>query len=306
MSYQQDAPGDWGRMQGTPEIKIAIEELATADECKLFLRSWQTDSSAILLILHGLGGHSGWYIDMGNKLASRGITVYAMDHRGFGRSGGQPGEIDDYSTYVDDINFIVTEIRKRHPEATIYILGHSMGGIFTAHFAAKYANMLAGVLFLNPWIQDVVHIPLLTQLAIVLGGLLKSRRYWQVASGTKAMTTNPEAIGMLLADPCWRRKQTASFLFQILIMRLAVLKKAVHIAIPALVMQGGADKTVVPTATHKFYETLISGDKTWRSYPIYSHDSEFEHDRSQLDNDLVTWIYEHSFHQPVIGNPAPS
>lgn len=304
MSYQQDSPGDWGRMQETPEIRIATEELTTADTYKLFLRSWQTDSSAILLILHGLGGHSGWYIDMGNKLASRGITVYAMDHRGFGRSGGLPGHIDDYSTYVEDIYVIVTEIRKRHPEAIIYILGHSMGGIFTAHFAAKYGDMLAGVLFLNPWIQDVVHVPLLTQLAIVLGGLFKSRRYWQVASGTEAMTTNPEAIHMLLADPYWRRKQTASFLFQILLMRLAVVKKAKHIAIPALVMQAEADKTVVPAATHTFYETLVNGDKTWRTYPGYNHDSEFEHDRSQLDNDLVTWIYEHSAHQPVIWNPA--
>jgi alpha-beta hydrolase superfamily lysophospholipase len=304
MSHQQDSPGGWGRMQETPEIKIATEELATTDACKLFLRSWQTDSSAILLILHGLGGHSGWYIDMGNKLASRGITVYAMDHRGFGRSGGLPGHIDDYSTYVEDTYFIVTEIRKRHPEATIYMLGHSMGGIFTAHFAAKYGNMLAGVLFLNPWIQDVVHVPLLTQLAIAPGGLFKSRRYWQAAPGTEAMTSNPEAIRMLLADPYWRRKQTASFLFQILLMRLAVVKKAKHIAIPALVMQAEADKTVVPAATHKFYETLVSGDKMWKTYPGYSHDSEFEHDRSQLDNDLVTWIYEHSVHQPVIWKPA--
>src|SRR5260370_5986467 len=89
MSYQPDATGDWGRMQQTPGIITATEELTTTDTCKLFLRSWRTGSFNVLLILHGLGAHSGWFIDMGNTLASRGLTVYAMDHRGFGRSGGQ-------------------------------------------------------------------------------------------------------------------------------------------------------------------------------------------------------------------------
>lgn len=40
------------------------------------------------------------------------------------------------------------------------------------------------------------------------------------------MTTNPEAIQMLHAGTYWRRKQTASLLFQILVMRLAALNKA--------------------------------------------------------------------------------
>ncbi len=245
MSYQPDAPGDWGRMQVTPDIITATEELTTADACKLFLRSWRTSGSDVLLILHGLGAHSGWFMDMGNKLASRGITVYAMDHRGFGRSSAIPGHIDDYHTYVEDIHFIVTTIRRRHPQATIHILGHSMGGIFAAHFAAKYEHMLGGVLFLNPWVQDTARIPLLTTVAILLGGLFKSHRYWQPAGGTEVMTTNADAIRMLQADPFWRRKETASFLFQIFLMRLAILKRASTITIPALVMQAEADKSVV-------------------------------------------------------------
>jgi alpha-beta hydrolase superfamily lysophospholipase len=94
VSYQPNAPGDWGQMQSTPTITTVTEKLATADGCQHFLRSWKTGGSNVLLILHGLGGHSGWYIDMGNVLASHGINVYAMDHRGFGRSGGLPGDKD--------------------------------------------------------------------------------------------------------------------------------------------------------------------------------------------------------------------
>ncbi|TMB84244.1 MAG: hypothetical protein E6J44_08620, partial [Chloroflexi bacterium] len=70
MHYQPNAPGDWGSMQETADISIATEELITPDACKHFMRSWKTRGSDVLLILHGLGGHSGWYIDMGNVLAS--------------------------------------------------------------------------------------------------------------------------------------------------------------------------------------------------------------------------------------------
>jgi alpha-beta hydrolase superfamily lysophospholipase len=294
MLYQQDAPGDWGQMRGSANIPVATEELSTADGCKHFLRSWNAGSSEILLILHGLGAHSGWFIDMGNSLASHDLTVYAMDHRGFGRSGGLPGDIDDYHTYVEDIEFIVALIRKRHAGVRLYILGHSMGGIFAAHFATKYGNLLDGVLFLNPWVQDTSKVPLLTTLGILLGGLFKSKRYWQVANGTDKMTSNLEAVRMLDADPFWLLKETASFLFQIFIMRSAVLDKAKQITIPALVIQAERDKSVVPEASHKLYETLASKDKTWKTLPNYEHDSEFEQDRSLLDNAIASWIDEHA------------
>ena len=292
MHYKPNAPGDWGSMQETADISIATEELITPDACKHFIRSWKRPGSDVLLILHGLSGHSGWYIDMGNVLASRGITVYAMDHRGFGRSGGQAGHIDDYHIYVENIGFILAELRNRHPESQIYVLGHSMGGLFAAYVAAKYRDILAGVLFLNPWIQDTSHLPFRTILSILVGGLFKSRRYWQVDGGTETMTTNPEAIQMLQEDPFWGRKQTAAFLFQMVLMRLAAFLKARRISMPALVMQAEADKSVVIGTNRKFYEALASKDKTWKTYPGYAHDSEFENDRSQLDDDVVTWIRE--------------
>ena len=52
--------------------------------------------------MHGLGAHSGWFIDMGNSLNEQGLTVYAIDHRGFGRSGGFRGHMAQAQTPVRD------------------------------------------------------------------------------------------------------------------------------------------------------------------------------------------------------------
>lgn len=294
MHYRTEAQGDWGSIQEDTAFSVSSEMLAMADGSKLFVRSWKTASPTVLLLLHGLGAHSGWFIDMGNELAARGLNVYTVDHRGFGRSEGHPGHIDSYQLYVKDIKALVEEIGRRHAGARIFMLGHSMGGIFTAHYAANYGQTLAGTLFLNPWIQDNTRLPLRTTLSILWGGLRGSRRAWQVAGGHEGMTTNAEAIAMLEADPYWRRSQTSSFLLQILRMRLAVPRLARRITIPTLVMQAEADKAVLPAATRQFYEALASRDKTWKSYPNYAHDTEFEPERQQLDDDITSWLQKHS------------
>jgi alpha-beta hydrolase superfamily lysophospholipase len=294
MLYQQDARGDWGSMRETEAIKIGTEKLTMSDGCQLFLRSWNTQSLDVLLLLHGLGGHSGWYIDVGNALAERHINVYAVDHRGFGRSDGLSGHIDKYQAYIKDIHSIVVELHKRHPNARVYILGHSMGGIFAAHFAATYPELLTGVIFLNPWIQDPARLPLNYTIGIITGGLLRSRRLWQVAGGSENMTTNAEAVRMLQEDTFWTRKMTATFLLQILFMRIAVPKLAKNISIPALVLQAEQDKAITIPASRTFYEVLASRDKTWISYPAYAHDSQLEADHTQLDDDIVNWMHKHN------------
>ena len=294
MLYNVDAPGEWGRMQATAQAQIATEMLAMADGCKLFLRSWRTESQSVLLLLHGLGAHSGWFIDMGNELAARGLSVYAVDHRGFGRSEGLPGHVERATHYVSDLAAVVREVRDRHTHETmparVYVLGHSMGGIFATHLAARHSDLLHGVIFLNPWVKDHSRVSLNMTLGVFGGGLLRSQRRWHNPGGTAGMTTNPLAIDMLEADPYWRRDLTANFWLEILRLRLQVLKLAPRISLPALVLQAKLDKSVIPEASRTLYDALASHDKTWKLYPDYAHDTELEANRAQLDQDIVEWI----------------
>jgi alpha-beta hydrolase superfamily lysophospholipase len=296
--YDSNTPGDWGSVPTTTQVQYTTETLIMPDSCKLFLRGWQTESRDVLLIMHGLGAHSGWFIDMGNELAKLGLTVYAVDHRGFGRSGGLPGHVERFDNYVEDLVMVIEELRKRHikegQRARFYILGHSMGGIFATYLAAKHDDLLDGVLFLNPWVKDSVKIPLSMTLGIFVGGLLRSKRYWHTPGGPEGMTTNPQAVKMLEADPYWRRARTANFYLQIFRMRLQILKLAKSVNIPALVMQAAQDKSVIPEATRQLYTTLASRDKTWKLYPDYAHDTELEVDRTLLDRDIVEWIQAHT------------
>jgi alpha-beta hydrolase superfamily lysophospholipase len=58
-------------------------------------------------------------------------------------------------------------------------------------------------------------------------------------------------------------------------------------------MQAESDEAVISEASHNLYNALAVKDKIWKTFPGYEHDSEFEADRSLLDNEVVSWITEH-------------
>jgi alpha-beta hydrolase superfamily lysophospholipase len=192
---------------------------------------------------------------------------------------------------------VLGELRQRHlkegQQTRFFVLGHSMGGIFAAHLAAKHADLLDGVLFLNPWVRDSARVPPGMLLGILAGGLLHSRRHWRNPGGVEGMTTNPEAIRMLEADPYWRRDLTATFFMQIMRLRTQMPVLAPKIHLPALVLQAEQDKSVIASASQQFYTALASSDKTWKLYPDYAHDTELEPERARLDRDIVEWIQAH-------------
>jgi alpha-beta hydrolase superfamily lysophospholipase len=271
-------------------VETAQAWLTMNDGTRLFCRVWRANSPATLLLLHGLGAHSGWFIDLGNALAARGLNVWAVDHRGFGRSEGPRGHVTDYRRYLEDIDAVVAAVRAAQPETRLFVLGHSMGGIFATHYAADHAEKLAGLLLLNPWIKDQSKVSMGTLLAIPALGVFKSSRLFAVAGGPEVMTTNPEAVKLLHADPYWVRAESASFLWQITLMRGKVLSQAQRVRLPALMLQAGQDRSVVASATEAAFRRMGSAEKTWKDYPTYAHDSEFEADRRALDDDIAGWI----------------
>lgn len=299
VTYDAARKGDWGAP--TTAGGYSTDTLALRDGTSLFYRVWHaTDPQApILVVLHGLGAHTGWFIDMGNALSARGVTVYADDHRGFGRSGGPRGHVVDYHTYLGDIDEFVGEVCRREGDRPITLLGHSMGGLFALYAAsidAKRAHpAIKGLILLNPWIADTGKVAPLTLVQMLLAGVRGSSKLFAVAGGPDVMTTNPEAVRMLDADGYWVRAESAAFLVQIAVkMRGGVLKQAKQVSVPALVLQAEHDKSVVPAKSHAAFEALASEDKTYTVLPGYAHDSELEADRTLLDDTIATWVRAHA------------
>jgi alpha-beta hydrolase superfamily lysophospholipase len=303
--YRPDFAGDWGAPRTVAGGTYGTDTLTRPDGVSLFFRYWQQPDpqAPALVLLHGLGAHSGWFIDMAGSLNERGLTVYAVDHRGFGRSGGPRGHVRNGAVFIRDIEAFLDEVGRRQPGAPLTVLGHSMGAIFAVYVAANDAtsgrNRLAGLILLNPWVQDTTKVKPATVLTILTAGARGSQRTPPgmddpAESLTELMTTNPEAARMLVADPYWVRQRSASFYFQIAVrLKGQMLRQARRVRAPALVIQADADRSVVPAASRKCYQALGSTDKSWKPLPGFEHDSELEPQRDPLDNEIAGWIARH-------------
>ena len=110
--------------------RLDANTFVAADGTALPMNVWAAEGEpwAVLVALHGMGDYARAFdYGAGAWWASQGVTTYAYDQRGFGRSpnrglwGGQP-------LMAEDLRTAVALARARHPKATIAVLGHSMGG----------------------------------------------------------------------------------------------------------------------------------------------------------------------------------
>jgi len=115
------------------EPKIEKAHFVAGDGSMLPVRSWLPHDKpikAIIVALHGFNDYSNAFSSSGNYLSHQGIACYAYDQRGFGEAPGR-GLWSGTEAYTNDLSSFVKEIRKRHPEVPLYVLGESMGGAVT-------------------------------------------------------------------------------------------------------------------------------------------------------------------------------
>jgi len=104
-------------------------ELPDGDFLDLDWQGQQTGIEPIVLVLHGLEGssHSHYARAMGHALPQHNFRVVVMNFRGC--SGSHNRLTRSYhSGETEDINYVVKNIQKHNPDASIFVIGFSLGG----------------------------------------------------------------------------------------------------------------------------------------------------------------------------------
>ncbi|WP_169542936.1 alpha/beta hydrolase [Sneathiella aquimaris] len=127
-------------------------KLTSADGLSLHVHEWlpEGEAKAIVQIAHGMAEHGARYQRLAEFLNGAGYAVYANDHRGHGLTipeGQVPGHMADKGGWrlaVDDLSLINEEIRRRHANKKVILMGHSMGSFMVQDYMARYGDTIAG------------------------------------------------------------------------------------------------------------------------------------------------------------------
>jgi acylglycerol lipase len=81
---------------------------------KLYYQCWLPDKKpkAVILVAHGLAEHSGRYKNLVDYFVPKGYAVYALDHRGHGKSEGQRSYVDNFNDYLINLKTFFDKVRK--------------------------------------------------------------------------------------------------------------------------------------------------------------------------------------------------
>ena len=115
----------------TPRFDDASHVFVSHDGARLGLTVWPAAGEGppehVVVGVHGMNDYANAFHMAAPYWAERGVTTYAYDQRGFGRSPNK-GIWPDEELMRDDLRTAVDIARQRHPKATITVVGISMGG----------------------------------------------------------------------------------------------------------------------------------------------------------------------------------
>jgi alpha-beta hydrolase superfamily lysophospholipase len=267
-------------------------------ECSIYQQAWlpEDPARAALLLVHGLGEHSGRYANLVDHLVPRGYAVYALDHVGHGRSGGQRMCVELFDDYVQPIQAYVTQIRAEQPGRPLFMLGHSLGGLIAAYTLCQEDGQeaLAGAVLSGPAVAIPEGIsPLMIQASKILSALLPRAGVVE-AVNPEFISRDPQVVQAYRQDPLVTiGRMPARLGAEILRAQQHVAAHAAGISLPVLIVQGEQDRLVPAAGARALYEQIGSPDKTLRVYDGLYHEVFNEPERAQVLTDVETWLADH-------------
>ncbi|MDR2847872.1 MAG: lysophospholipase, partial [Bacteroidales bacterium] len=251
------------------------------------MREWlpANDMAAILIVVHGIGEHSGCYDKWATMFVAQSIGVVAADLRGHGRSSGKRG----HAALTDlkaDLKAVIQKVHEEHSTAKLLLYGHSMGGLIALSYAESKDAAIAGIIATSPWLE-LLHPPsrLLIKAACAAATVFPS---WRVTTGIKAgeLTLNGSEKSSK-TDPLIHKKISIRLFTDMWKESRRILQNDFHPNIPVLLMYGNQDRLISYRAGELFANA--ADNISYKLWDGMGHDLHCETGNQPILQHIIEW-----------------
>lgn len=149
----------------------------------LTLHAAESSTAPVLLFMPAMGTRARYYNGVGAAMAAAGVSFASCDWRGIESSSQRASRYIDFGyreLVEDDIPAAVALLRKKLPQAPLWLGGHSLGGQLAALYAGRESARVAGLVIIaagtvhfRAWARTgALRILALTQSATLISRLL--------------------------------------------------------------------------------------------------------------------------------------
>lgn len=250
----------------------------------------QQEPKAVVVLSHGLGEHARRYDHVAQRFGKAGLVVYALDHRGHGRSGGKRVLLKDISEYTGDFDTLVSIAAKDYPTLKRIVLGHSMGGAIVFAYGADHPRDYDLMVLSGPAVAAQTSVsPVMQVVGKAVGAVLPGLGVENLPAS--AVSRDPKVVAAYENDPLVHHgKVPAGIARALLTVGDTMPRRARNITAPLLVVHGEQDKLVPAAGSETLVEHVGSEDVHLKIYPELYHEVFNEPEQDVVLDDVVSWI----------------
>lgn len=272
--------------------KMAHQEFnwTTKDGIKIFAKDWQLDKpKAVISLVHGLGEHCVRYNHMADYYAGQGIAMVGYDRRGHGLSEGKKGHTVSFDAYLDEIEQLIVETKKRYPNIPVILYGHSMGGNLALNYILRRKHELTACVATGPWILLDPEPPAIqVSIAKFLQKLFPS-----LSQNTKLkaehISRDQKEVDKYINDPLVHDKITLTAATSMMAAANWLLEYREKVPLPTLLMHGSEDQLTSPKGS-KAFSSMVKGDLSFKEWNGLFHEIHNEAEQKEVFDYTINWI----------------
>ena len=266
--------------------------LTAFDGLTIYHQTWQPDGEprAVVMLIHGLGEHSGRYAHVAKSLNEAGLAVHALDHRGHGRSDGKRVFAKSYDELMRDLAQFRAMIEDRHPGVPLIVLGHSMGGNLAVGHALDHQAGILGLALSGAALQvgsdlSPAKLKLFKIIARVAPGVRPE------GLNAEAISRDPAVVSAYRNDPLVFTGKISAGLGAALIAAMERFPaRYPELTLPILVMHGTDDLLASIDGSRALEAAAVNAQVTTHYYEGLYHEIFNEPEQGQVLADLMAWI----------------
>jgi len=266
------------------DVTMTVKTGATNDGTAQLRRRWQVENPTVaMLLIHGIGEHSGRYQHVGRFYADRGYDVATFDNRGFGESGGKRGHIESFSLFLDDIEERM-DARRQLGVPTV-LFGHSLGGLMVASYLVESRPQPDLAILSSPALG--AEVPTWQRVAAPVLGRVAPKLFVPSEIDGVGLSRDPAVQEAYAADPLLVAGATARLGFEIFNAMKTTNERLDRLSVPTYVLHGDEDP-VIPQAAS--LPLRGRSNVTYRTWTGLLHECLNEPEQDDVMAEIDVWI----------------
>ncbi len=256
---------------------------------EIYAQSWQVDNpKGVLCLVHGMGEHNARYLHVVDFFNRNGISVYAFDHIGHGKSQGKRGHTPNYKFLLDSVEKIMNIAAVENENSPLLVYGHSMGGNIVANYLLRRNPKINAAILSAPWFTLPFEPP---KFKVGLAKFM-NKIYPAYVDTTNldvaALSRDKKVIDSYSIDPLVHNKITPSFFLSCFEAGQWAMSNGSILTIPTLVMHGTEDRLTGHEGSKAFAATnpLIQ----FISYKGFFHELHNEPEQQRVLKDVLKFL----------------